>query len=61
MRPDDAARSLETVARDLDLVVFRLERDGPPDAEALRAERKRLRRELEALRERIEDVARALG
>jgi hypothetical protein len=58
MSPKDAARELELVARDLDLVVFRLERDAP---EGAAEERRRVRRELELLRERIEALARALG
>jgi phage shock protein A len=57
MSPSDAAAALERIARDLDLVVYRLER---PTEEA-EAERRRLRRELDRLRERIEDVSRALG
>lgn len=61
MRPEDAARSLEQIARDLDLVVFRLERDGPEAEAERREERRRLRRELDQLRERLEDLARALG
>jgi hypothetical protein len=60
MSPKDAARELELVARDLDLVVFRLERD-PPGADAAGEERRRVRRELDVLRERIEALARALG
>ena len=61
MSPSDAARALEQVARELDLVVFRIERDPPgSDASALLAERRRLRHELEHLRERLEALARAL-
>ena len=58
MSPTDAARQLEQIARDLDLVVYRLER--PPEREPAR-ERARLRRELDGLREQIEDLARGLG
>ena len=60
MSSDDAGRQLEQLARDLDLTVFTLERT-PPSEEALRAERVRLRRELERLRDRLEDVARGLS
>lgn len=53
---------LEELTRDLDMVVFRLER--PPtavtDDAAWAKERQRLRRELERLRDRMEDVARGL-
>jgi hypothetical protein len=53
---------LEALSRDLDMVVFRLERPPPADqpAEAWVSERRRLRRELERLRDRVEDVARGL-
>lgn len=60
MSSDDAGRQLEQLARDLDLTVFALER-SPPSEEALRTERIRLRRELEALRDRIEDLARGFS
>lgn len=61
MTPQDAARALEIVARDLDLLVFRLERDPPAlDTSALLAERRRLRNELDHLRERVEALARGL-
>lgn len=59
MTPAEAARQLDRIARDLDLAVFALERPPPADAEPAVA-RQRLRRELDGLRERIEDVARAL-
>ena len=61
MSPQDAARQLDEVARDLDLAMYRLERAGPNDPQAAEAERRRLHRELERLRERIESVSRALG
>jgi hypothetical protein len=60
MSPADAGRLLEAVARDLDLAVFTLERDPPSDPAAAHRARERLRRELESLRDRVEDVARAL-
>jgi hypothetical protein len=59
MSPDQAARELEEVARDLDLAVFRLERPLPEDADP-EAERAALRRTLEQLRNRIEQLSRAL-
>lgn len=60
MSSDDAGRQLEQLARDLDLAVFTLERT-PSSEEALRAERIRLRRELETLRDRLEILARGLS
>jgi hypothetical protein len=60
MSSDDAGRQLEQLARDLDLAVFALER-SPTSEEALRTERIRLRRELESLRDRLEDLARGLS
>ena len=55
------ARTLEDIARDLDMVVYRLEREIPDDPVKVQDERKRTRRELDRLREAIEDVARDLG
>lgn len=60
MSPDDASRQLDQLTRDLDLAVFTLERT-PPSDEALRAERIRLRRELEAIRDRLDTLARSLS
>ena len=54
------ARNLEDIARDLDLVVYRLEGDGPAEPDKAKAERTRMRRELERLRMAVEDVAREL-
>ena len=56
MSAPDSLRHLEDVARDLDLVVYRLERatDDP------QAERARLRRDLESLRDRIARMVREL-
>lgn len=59
MTADKAARATEELARELDLVVFRLE-SVPSDVDALLAERRRLRRELEQLRDRMIDLARDL-
>ncbi len=55
----DAARTLEELARELDLVVYRLE-VPLGDRDPLR-ERALLRRELDRLRERIEDLAQDLS
>jgi hypothetical protein len=57
---NEAARQamLDEIARDVDLLVYRLEQP-PPDRDDERVvERRRLRRDLERLRERIEDLAR---
>jgi hypothetical protein len=58
---------LEDLARDLDMVVFRLEREAAADdadveAELKRilAERRRMRRDLEGLRDRLEELARGM-
>lgn len=51
---------VEDITRDLDLVVFRLERPLSESPSALQAERKKLRMELESLRDRLTDVARDL-
>ena len=51
---------VEDISRDLDLVVFRLERPLSESPSALMAERDKLRRELESLRDRLTDVARDL-
>lgn len=61
MSPKDAARALDEVARDLDLLMYRIERPTPADVDAAKAERRRLHRELEGLRERVESVSKALG
>jgi regulator of replication initiation timing len=52
---------VEELARELDMVVFRLERSGLDVAldEMLR-ERRRVRQELERLRDRMEELARGL-
>ena len=60
MSPKDAARALEALARELDLVVYRLERPAPALAPEAEAERRRLHGDLDALRDRLESLARAL-
>lgn len=49
----------EDISRDLDLVVYKLER-APPSPEAIDDERRSLRRELEQLRDRLNDLVRDL-
>ena len=52
--------TINDVIRELDLVVFQLERKPPADESARDAERKRMRRELERLKEVLEDLSKAL-
>ncbi|NCG19326.1 MAG: hypothetical protein GWP91_09995 [Rhodobacterales bacterium] len=51
---------IESIARDLDLVVFRLERAAPTVTQDIAAERARIRSELEQIRDRMTDIVRAL-
>ena len=60
MSPKYAARALEDLSRELDLVVYRLERPAPPTPAEVEADRRRLHRELDGLRDRLETLARAL-
>jgi hypothetical protein len=60
MSPTDTVRDLEQISRDLDFLLFTLERSQPPRLLDPPAERKRLLRELEALRERLDEVVRSL-
>lgn len=48
------------IARELDMVVFKLERPPAHDRYDPDVERNRLRRELEQLRDRLSDLARAM-
>lgn len=54
------ARTIEEIARDLDLLVYRLERPAARDTEGIEIERVKLRRELEGLRDRLNDAVRAM-
>jgi type VI protein secretion system component VasF len=54
------ARQLEDLSQELDMLVFRLERAPSEDPEALLTERRRLRRELETVRDRLRDLAMAM-
>ena len=51
---------LDEMVRDMDLLVFRLERSEPDRGMDLVAERKVVRRELESLRDRLERLVRDL-
>lgn len=52
----NTADALTDLAREVDLLVFRLERPVPPDQ--VERERRTLRRELERIRDALEDAAR---
>jgi hypothetical protein len=54
------ALQLAEIARDLDMVVFRLERPIADERHTIVAERERLRRELEQLCDQLNDLARAM-
>ena len=55
------AWTVDEIARELDMVVFQLEQGGDADVERLRAERREMRRQLEQLRDRLQDLARAMS
>lgn len=59
MTPDQR-RTLDDLCRDLDLLVYRIEaadsEPSPSDIQDLLSQRKRLRRDLERLRDRLQDV-----
>ena len=59
MNASDAARQLEDLARDIDLMVYRLE-VAPSGVATGEPDLARLRRELELVREQLQDLARAL-
>jgi hypothetical protein len=48
--------SWREILRDLDMVVYRLELPAAADAAALTAERQKIRRELERIREQVRDA-----
>ena len=48
--------ALDEIVRDLDLLVFELETESSADLEQLEAERERMRRTLERLRDRLDDL-----
>lgn len=59
MNQADAAQRLDDVAREIDLIVYRLEQPPSGDGE-WESERVKLRRELEVMQRRLEDLAREL-
>ena len=59
MNQADAALRLDDVAREIDLLVYRLEQP-PVEMAEWEKERLRLRRELELMQRRLEDLAREL-
>jgi hypothetical protein len=54
------ARLADDVARELDLLVYRLEQPAPADPARVVETWAELRRKLERLRDRVEDLSRAL-
>lgn len=58
---DDARWTLDAITRDLDMVVFELERPPADDAAGLLEERRKRRRQLERLRDRLQDLLDRLG
>jgi hypothetical protein len=60
MRSAEAGRRLEQLARELDLVVFRLEQAALAQRPVPPAERASLQRDLESLRDRISSLSREL-
>lgn len=56
--PRPLASRLDEVLHELDMLVFRHEREPAVDREALLAERQRTRRELERLRDQVADILR---
>ncbi len=59
MLPARTQSEIEEIARELDLLVFALELPRPDETHE-NQERQRIRRELERLRERLEDLVRGL-
>jgi hypothetical protein len=57
MNPE-TAWALDEITRELDLVVFQLEQRGADDLEGARRERSSTRRQLERLRDRLQDLTR---
>lgn len=53
----EPGRVVEDLARDLDMLVFELERPAPDDVLKLQMERAVLRRNLERLKVRLDDLA----
>ena len=54
------ALQLAEITRDLDMVVFRLERPAAEDRQTLEMERDRIRRDLEELRDQLNEIVRQL-
>ena len=59
MTPSDLQMALDELARDLDMVVYRLERQAPDTIDAHMLERSRLRHELELMHRRLEVLVRS--
>ena len=59
MDPLDLQSAIESIAHDLDMLVFSLETAQRNDEQSIKNERARLRRDLERLHERLLDLARS--
>ena len=56
MNSDELARKIEELFRDLDMVVYKLEMPQSGEESQWPAERGQLRRELEGIRDRLQDI-----
>ena len=56
MNSDELARKIEELFRDLDMVVYKLELPHPTEEPHWPAERSQLRKELESIRDRLQDI-----
>ena len=57
MNPSDILRRIANLSRALDMVVYRLELPLSTDEHAWKGERETLRKELEQLRDQLEDLS----
>lgn len=56
MNSDELARKIEELFRDLDMVVYKLEMPQSEEESQWPAERGQLRKELEGIRDRLQDI-----
>lgn len=60
MNNNDVMYEIEDISRDLDMVVYRMEQGPGTDPARIQNERAAVRKELEQLRDRLQDLARKL-